>query len=101
MKIKSLIIPMLLGVVLLGGCGGQLAKTGWAKVTDVSHGVMRLQYRDGKYALKRVDPESIRGDSRTIAKNLFKSARYVETKQGNTLTFPCGQTLNYYDMKCD
>ena len=95
-------VTALLTVLLLGGCGGQIAKTGWATVTGVSHGgVMRLSYPDGTAALKRINPDKVRKGTRTAAENLWKPARCVETDQGSTLTFPCGDTLLYYDVKCD
>ncbi|MEJ2719168.1 MAG: hypothetical protein P8182_18885 [Deltaproteobacteria bacterium] len=102
MKIYLSAVTGLLTVLLLGGCGGQIAKTGWTTVTGVSHdGVMRLGYPDGTAALKRINPDTVRKSSRTAAENLLRPARYVETDQGSTLTFPCGDTLIYYDLKCD
>lgn len=95
-------LPALLAVIVLGGCGGPIAKTGWTTVTAVSpHGVMRLGYPDGTAAWKRIDPDKVRKGARTAAENMLKPARFVETDQGSTLTFPCGDTLIYYDMKCD
>jgi hypothetical protein len=89
------IIPLL----LVTGCGGKLANTGWATVAEVrSDGIMRLNYPDGKTGLKRIDEENIRKDTKTAAKNLRKPARYVETKKGSTLTFPDGHTLIYHDI---
>lgn len=102
MKIYFSVATALLTALLLGGCGGQIAKTGWATVTGVSHGgVMRLGYPDGTAALKRIDPDTVRKSSRTAAENMMRPARFVETDQGSTLTFPCGDSLIYYDMKCD
>lgn len=90
------------GILLIGGCGGQIAKTGCATVTGVNgHGVMGMAYSDGKVAYKRVDPDNPRKASRIAQENLMKPARYVETGQGSTLTFPDGETINYFDMPCD
>lgn len=102
MKICSLLAVAFLGALLLQSCGGPIAKSGWATVSGVSpDGVMRLDYAGGKAALKRVNPDNVRKDTRTVAKNLQQPARYVETSQGSTLTFPCGDTVTYYDIKCE
>jgi hypothetical protein len=91
-----IIIPPFL---LVGGCGGKLANTGWATVAEVrSDGVMRLTYPDGKTGLKRIDEENLPKDTKAAAKNMLKPARYVETKKGSTLTFPDGHTLIYHDI---
>ena len=95
-------VTILLSALVAAGCGGKIAKTGSATVTGVTaDGVMRLNYADGKTALKRVNPDNVRKAAKMAAENAFKPARYVETTQGSTLTFPCGETLTYYDMKCD
>jgi hypothetical protein len=83
--------------LLVAGCAGQIAKTGCAKIVGVGCGVMTLQYEDGKRKLKRIDPGNLRKGSRTALKNLGKPGKYVETTQGSTLTFPCGDTMNYYE----
>lgn len=102
MKICSLLTAAILGALLLQGCSGPIAKSGWATVTGLSpDGVMRLDYAEGKAALKRVNPDNVRKETQTVAKNLQRPARYVETSQGSTLTFPCGDTVTYYDMKCE
>ncbi len=101
-KFCLLAVTFLLTVLVAGGCGGKIAKTGVATVTGVTpDGVMRLNYADGKSALKRVNPDNVRKATKMAAENAFKPARYVETTQGSTLTFPCGDTLTYYDMKSD
>lgn len=85
-------------VAASGGCGGKLAKTGCATVTGVTcNGDMMMHYKDGKAQWKRIDHRNIREDIRTAEKNRFKPARYVETKSGSTLTFPCGKTITYHD----
>jgi hypothetical protein len=95
-------IAPILAALALGGCGGKIAKTGWATVSGVTQdGVMRLNYSDGKTALRRLDPDNVRKATKMAAENALKPARYVETGQGSTLTFPCGETLKYYDLKCD
>jgi hypothetical protein len=94
----TIITPFL----LVGGCGGKLANTGWATVGEVrSDGVMRLNYPDGKTGLKRIDEENLPKDTKAAAKNMLKPARYVETKKGSTLTFPDGHTLIYHDINID
>ena len=86
-------------IALIGGCGGKLATTGWATVTEVQpNGVIRLDYPDGKAAWKRIDEDNIRKDTAAAAKNAFKPARFVETKKGSTLTFADGHTLIYHDL---
>ncbi len=86
----------------MGGCGGKIAKTGCATVTGVyGQGVMSMAYPDRKAVYKRVNPDNPQKASRIAQENLMKPARYVETKQGSTLTFPKGETITYYDMPCD
>jgi hypothetical protein len=87
---------------LIAGCGGKLADTGWAAVSEVHpNGLIRLNYPDGKTGLKRIDDENIRSDTKAAAKNMRKPARYVETRKGSTLTFPDGHTLIYHDINID
>jgi len=95
--------PILISLLsLIAGCGGKLANTGWAAVSEVHpNGVIRLNYPDGKTGLKRIDDENIRTDTKAAAKNMLKPARYVETKKGSTLTFPDGHTLIYHDINID
>ena len=101
-RLCLLAVTILLPALVAGGCGGKIAKTGVATVTGVtSEGVVRLNYADGKTALKRVNPDNVRRATKMAAENAFKPARYVETSQGSTLTFPSGDTLTYYDMKSD
>jgi len=89
-------------ITLVGGCGGQIAKTGWARVTDVSpQGFFTLQYADGKAEVKRISPDSPPKDARTALKNLSAPARYVETDRESTLTFPQGDTITYQNQKYD
>ena len=93
---------ILLSALIAAACGGKIAKTGLATVTGVTaDGVMRLNYADGKAALKRVNPDNVRKASKMAAENAFQPARYVETSQGSTLTFPCGGTLTYFDMNSE
>jgi hypothetical protein len=90
------------GLILAAATPGfsePLAKNGWARVIDVSpHGAMLLQYSSGKVAWKRINPDSVRKDTKLAFKNRFVPARYVETKRGSTLTFPRGETLIYYEL---
>ena len=82
MKNYFIALPALLAVIMLGGCGGQIAKTGWTTVTGVSpHGVMRLGYPDGTAAMKRIDPDKVRKGTRTAAENLLKFRNRVDTMQ--------------------
>lgn len=81
------------------GCGGKIASTGTAFVTDVApNGVFGIQYEDGKREWKRVNPDDPVEQTRTAAKNRFSPARYVETKRGSTLTFVDGKTINYFPL---
>jgi len=102
----QLMLTLVLGGVLtalaLGGCGGKLATTGWATVTNVDpHGRILMRYEDGKTAWKRLDRDNFLKDFRTVQKNLFKPAKLVETKKGSTLTFPGGETLIYRNVDLD
>jgi hypothetical protein len=105
LKIRTLALTILLGffsLSLLSGCGGKIAKTDYAAVTEIApNGVMRMQYADGKAAWKRVNEENGPKDCTVVAKNLFKWARVVETKKGSTLTFPNGDTIIYQNMDLD
>jgi hypothetical protein len=81
------------------GCGGKLAKTGLATVTDVSPaGAIRVQYQDGHLSWKRISESKVDKDSQTASKNRFKPAKFIETKNGSTLTFPGGDTIAYSDV---
>jgi hypothetical protein len=105
LKIRSLILVILLGVsplIFFSGCGGKLAKTGFAAVTEVApNGAMRMQYADGKAAWKRIAEENGPKDCAVAAKNRLKWARFVETKKGSTLTFPNGDTITYQNLDLD
>lgn len=105
LKIRSLILTVVFGISFLSilfGCGGKLAKTGFAAVTEVApNGAMRMQYSDGKAAWKRIAEENGPKDCAVAAKNRLKWARFVETKKGSTLTFPNGDTITYQNMDLD
>lgn len=91
--VSALALPFL-------GCGGPLAKTGCAVVTDVGcYGVMKMRYADGKAEWKRINRDNVRKDTEIAAENRFKPARYVETRNGGTLTFPDGDTVVYHDVQ--
>lgn len=93
------VLAVLVAMPVIGGCGGKLTTTGWASVADVSdHGTMLLHYADGKMMWKRLNPDNFRSDSKLAFKHRSQPARYVETKQGSTLTFPGGDTLLYYEI---
>jgi len=94
-----IVFALVVGLPVVGGCGGKLTTTGWASVADVSdHGTMLLHYADGKMLWKRLNPDNVRSDSKLAFKNRSRPARYVETKKGSTLTFPGGETLIYYEI---
>ena len=97
MGIYQAIVAGAAAAMLLAGCGGQIAKTGHARIIGAGFGVMTLQYADGKKKLKRIDPDNLRAGTRMALENLGKPGKYVETTQGSTLTFPCGDTMNYYE----
>lgn len=95
---SSLIAAGIACLFIQAGCGGPLAKTGCAVVTDVAcHGVMRMHYPDGRAEWKRINRDNVTGDTRTAEKNRLKPARFVETRNGGTLTFPDGDTVTYHD----
>jgi len=96
-----LTVPAFLGVSVLVGCGGKLAEPGCATVTGLSQGIMRLSHPDGKVNFKRLMRDKLPKDARTVARNMGKPARFVETKKGGTLTFPNGDTVIYQDHECD
>jgi hypothetical protein len=95
----AILTVALIGVSVLGGCGGKLAETGSATVTGLSYGIMRLHHPNGKVNYKRLLPDKMPKDARTVARNIGKPARYVQTKKGGTLTFPNGDTVIYQDHK--
>ncbi|MGD9818352.1 MAG: hypothetical protein AB7V04_06595 [Desulfomonilaceae bacterium] len=100
-RLRFFFLLLLLSItsVLAQGCGGKIASTGSAFVTDVSpHGVFRMQYDDGKVEWKRVNPDNPVEQTRIAYKNRSCPARYVETKRGSTLTFVDGKTINYYPI---
>lgn len=102
--------PALVALAALGlflaaqapGFADPLSKNGWARVIDVSpYGALLLQYASGKVAWKRINPDNVRNDTGLAVKNRFLPARFVETTQGSTLTFPSGETLLYYEIHVD
>jgi hypothetical protein len=97
-----LLLGGILTTVALGGCGGKLASSGWATIANIDpHGRILLRYDNGKTAWKRLDQDNFLKDFRMVQKNLFKPAKFVETKKGSTLTFPGGDTLVYRDVDFD
>lgn len=79
-----------------------MATTGWATVAEITpQGAMLLQYQDGKAAWKLINPDNPRQQTAVAAKNVLKPARFVETKKGSTLTFPSGDTINYFEIPKD
>jgi hypothetical protein len=97
-RITILLISMTL-LLVTAGCGGKLATPGWASVAQIApDGGIFLRYADGKADWKRIKRENMPTDMKTAIKHLNEPARYVETKQGSTLTFSGGDTLNYQDI---
>lgn len=87
-------------VVAASGCGGKPATTGWATITDVTaDGAMRLQYSSGKANWKRIEYDNVRRDIRIAQENRGQPGRYVETKNGGTITFSTGDTLTFHDIE--
>ncbi len=98
LKIAFCNISILVGL-MLQGCGGKIASTGTACVTEVvPNGVFSLQYEDGVREWRRVNPDNSVEQTRIAAKNKFSPARYVETKRGSTLTFVDGKSINYLPL---
>lgn len=92
-------VLLALTTILTHGCGGKIATTGSAFVTDVApNGIFRMQYDDGKAEWKRVSPDDPAQTTRIAASNRLTPARYVETKRGSTLTFVDGKTINYLPL---
>lgn len=86
-------------LLIAAGCGGKLANPGWASVAQISpDGGIFLRYADGKAEWKLIKRENMPTDMKTAIKHLNEPARFVETKQGSTLTFPGGDTLNYQEI---
>jgi hypothetical protein len=99
-KLGKFLMCTVTAALVLGGCAGRATKTGCATATWVGcDGRMGLTYAEGRAAVKQLDPEALPKAAKTTAKNLFEPARYVETTQGSTLTFPNGHTVVYYDKE--
>jgi hypothetical protein len=95
----TLALAAVMTAAALSGCGGKLAKTGCATITDVTcDGAMRIQYPNGKADWKRMEYDNVPRDVRIAQENRWKPARYVETKNGGTITFPAGDTITFHDM---
>ena len=62
---------------------------------------MGLLYADGKKAVKKLSGPNPRKDTKLVTKNLMKSARFVETEEGSTLTFPNGDTVIYSALETE
>ncbi len=98
--IPTFLISCFLIIASLAGCGGQLANSGWATVTQLApNGAMLLQYRDGKSEWKAIQQDNLKAHFKIAAENIFKPARFVETKRGSTLTFPNGDTILYRNLE--
>lgn len=99
-SLKSMLACLAISIAMMNNsCGGKIASTGTAFVTDVApNGVFTMQYEDGERKWKRVDPDNPVEQTRIASKNKFSPARYVETKRGSTLTFADGKTINYFPL---
>lgn len=99
-KLHCICVALMTVIAMLAaGCGGRLANTGFARVTEVSpHGAIRVQYDSGELSWKKVDPDNSRKDTLIAMKNRLKPAKYVETKNGSTLTFLDGETITYKNL---
>lgn len=100
--VLSKLLPGLILVLVLAGCGGRLAEPREGTVTGVwNNGAMMLQYSDGTSSYKMIDSDDRRIDSRKVAKHLFQPAKLIETKKGSTITFPDGESFVYRDWPKD
>ncbi len=66
MRKRSSILIAAISILFLcvAGCGGRLANTGFARVTEVSpQGAIRVQYDSGELSWKKVDPGNARKDT--------------------------------------
>jgi len=100
-KLDMLLMCVLATALVTGGCAGKATRTGCATATWVEcDGRMKLSYAEGGAAIKQLDPGALPKAAKTTARNLFAPARYVETNQGATLTFPGGDTVVYFDKEC-
>jgi hypothetical protein len=75
-----------------------MAESGWAAVGHVNPDGATLLHKPGKTEWKRIHPDQMPASARIAAKNVGKPARFVETKNGGTLTFPEGDTIIYRDF---
>lgn len=88
-----------LAAMVCPGCGGQLAKPGFASVAQVCpDGKMLVHYHDGKAQWKRLESDNLPKDVPEMADYLYQPARLVETAKGSTITFPDGKTFIYRDL---
>lgn len=98
MNCRLLLFVLIVGCFLPAACSDPLARTGRARVTGLdAQGFMTMQYEDGSIKHKRVDPGAAPEDMEMVVENLLQPARYVETNKGSTLTFPSGDTIQYFD----
>lgn len=101
MKLGKLLACVFTAALVIGGCAGKATRTGCATATWVGcDGRMGLRYAEGGTAVKQLDPGALPKAAKITAQNLLAPARYVETTQGSTLTFPCGDTIVYFDKEC-
>lgn len=102
MRFRSYFVFLLVTATMagaFGGCGGRLAKTGYATITDVApSGAVRIQYAEGKADWKQMECDNVLREVRIAQRNRGKPARIVETKNGGTITFPEGDTVTFHDL---
>ncbi len=87
---------VLIASCVLMGCGGKIATTGIATVTQLGPPpTLLMRYENGDAKWRRLERDNEKKHVSKLVNNLGRPARYVETKQGGTLTFPNGDTIIY------
>lgn len=85
---------------LIGGCGGELSRSGWGKITRVDcNGGFSVAYPNGVVSPKKLSNDSSAGDYRTLLSNKLKPAKVVETPEGGTITFQDGETIRFKEVQ--
>ena len=80
-------------------CRGRKWMRREARDNVTADGAMRLQYSSGKANWKRIEYDNVRRDIRIAQENRGQPGRYVETKNGGTITFSTGDTLTFHDIE--
>jgi hypothetical protein len=90
------LVTALIACCVLVGCGGKIATTGIAAVTQLGPPpTILVRYENGEAKWRRLERDNEKKHASKLVENLGLPARYVETKQGGTLTFPNGDTIIY------